>query len=59
MPEKDPPPSVIRLRNRLEELNRLHPFVAQFCSAGSLSSDDAFALSLALDELVTNVIEHR
>lgn len=58
MPEKDPPPSVIRLRNQLEELNRLHPFVAQFCSAGGLPSDDAFALSLALDELVTNVIEH-
>lgn len=58
MPEKDPPPSVIRLRNQLEELNRLHPFVAQFCSAGGMPADDAFALSLALDELVTNVIMH-
>jgi anti-sigma regulatory factor (Ser/Thr protein kinase) len=58
MPEKDPPAHVIHLRNQLEELNRLHPFVTQFCSAGGLPSDDAFALSLALDELVTNVIMH-
>ncbi|MBI1817817.1 MAG: ATP-binding protein [Deltaproteobacteria bacterium] len=57
-PETDPPPRVIRLRNHLEELNRLHPFVAQFCDAGGLPSNDAFALSLALDELVTNVIVH-
>ena len=58
MPERDPAVSVIRLRNRLGELNRLHPFVEQFCRAGGLPPDDAFALSLALDELVTNVIVH-
>lgn len=58
MPEAAAPARVIRLRNRLEELNRLHPFVEQFCDAGGLPADDAFALSLALDELVTNVIVH-
>ena len=58
MPEKDPPPRVIRLRNQLGELTRLHAFVEQFCRARGLPSDDSFALSLALDELVTNVIVH-
>jgi len=58
MPEADPPARVIRLRNQLEELNRLHPFVEQFCDAGGLPSADAFALSLTLDELVTNIIVH-
>jgi anti-sigma regulatory factor (Ser/Thr protein kinase) len=58
MPERTPSASVIRLRNQLGELNRLHPFVEQFCRAGDLPFDDAFALSLALDELVTNVIVH-
>src|SRR5262245_34495390 len=49
---------VIRLRNRLEELDRLHPFVAEFCQDGGVPAEESFALSLALDELVTNVIEH-
>ena len=46
----------IRLSNRLEELDRLHAFVAQFSSTSRLSAEIAFALGLAIEELVTNVI---
>lgn len=56
MSEVDPVHSSIRLRNQLDELNRLHAFVTQFCLASRLPPADSFALSLALDELVTNVI---
>ena len=48
----------IRLGNRLEELDRLHAFVEQFSSTNGLSTDNAFALRLAIEELVTNVILH-
>jgi serine/threonine-protein kinase RsbW len=48
----------IRLCNRLDELDRLHTLVAQFSSTSRLSTETAFALSLAIDELVTNVILH-
>ena len=48
----------IRLCNRLDELDRLHALVAQFSSM-SRSTEIAFALSLAIDELVTNVILRR
>lgn len=48
----------IRLRNRLDELDRLHAFVAQFSSTSGLSTEIAFALTLAIEELVTNVILH-
>jgi anti-sigma regulatory factor (Ser/Thr protein kinase) len=58
MAEIDLPRRVILLCNRLEELGRLHAFVTQFCQAAGLPADDAFALSLALDELVTNAIVH-
>jgi len=58
MAEPDRSPSVIRLRNHLAELDRLHDFVSQFCLTAQLAPDDTFALSLALDELVTNVIVH-
>jgi anti-sigma regulatory factor (Ser/Thr protein kinase) len=47
---------VIRLRNRLGELSRLHHFVNDFCLAARIVSEDSFALSLAIDELVTNSI---
>jgi serine/threonine-protein kinase RsbW len=48
----------IRLCNRLHELDRLHTLVAQFSSTSRLSTEIAFALSLAIEELVTNVILH-
>jgi serine/threonine-protein kinase RsbW len=48
----------IRLRNRLDELDRLHTLVARFSSTTRLSREIAFALSLATEELVTNVILH-
>jgi serine/threonine-protein kinase RsbW len=48
----------IRLCNRLEELDRLHAFVEQFSSTSGLSTESAFALCLAIEEVVTNVILH-
>jgi anti-sigma regulatory factor (Ser/Thr protein kinase) len=48
----------IRLCNRLHELDRLHTLVAQFCFTAGLSTEIAFALNLAIEELVTNVILH-
>ncbi|MET0151349.1 MAG: ATP-binding protein [Candidatus Binatia bacterium] len=48
----------VRLCNRLDELDRLHALVAQFSSTNRLSTEIAFALSLAIEELVTNVILH-
>src|SRR5262245_63765036 len=58
MAETGPSGRVIHLRSRLDELGRLHLFVAEFCRGGGLPAAEAFALSLALDELVTNVIMH-
>jgi serine/threonine-protein kinase RsbW len=48
----------LRLSNRLDELDRLHAFVAQFSSTNRLSTEITFALGLAIEELVTNVILH-
>lgn len=58
MPDAAPQAGVLRLRNQLEELERLQVFVSQYCAARGLSADDTFAITLALDELVTNVILH-
>jgi serine/threonine-protein kinase RsbW len=58
MPSPTPHGTDIRLRNRLDELDRLHTLVAQFSAASGLSTEVAFALSLAIEELVANVILH-
>jgi serine/threonine-protein kinase RsbW len=58
MPAPTGPRAEIRLFNRLGELDRLHTFVARFSSTSRLSTEVAFALGLAIDELVTNVIQH-
>jgi len=58
MPRPIGHPAEIRLSNRLDELDRLHAFVAQFSSTSRLSAEIAFALGLAIEELVTNVILH-
>jgi anti-sigma regulatory factor (Ser/Thr protein kinase) len=49
---------VLELTNDRAELVRLAEGVRSFGSAHGLSSDMLFAVDLALDELVTNVIRH-
>lgn len=51
-----PPDASIELENRLPELHRLADFIAGFGKDQGLPPDFAFALNLALDEIVTNVI---
>jgi serine/threonine-protein kinase RsbW len=58
VPAPTEPRAEIRLANRLDELDRLHAFIAQFSSTSRLSAETAFALGLAVEELVTNVILH-
>jgi serine/threonine-protein kinase RsbW len=48
----------ITLRNDLAEIRRLTEFVDSFCAPLVPSSKDVPALQLALEEAVTNVINH-
>ncbi len=48
----------LRLRNQLDELDRLHTFVSNYGEQQQIAAEDSFAITLALDELVTNVIVH-
>ena len=48
----------VTLVNRLEEIERLAAHVEAFAAAHRLGEDIAYALNLALDELVTNVISY-
>lgn len=48
----------VRLLNRLDEIPRLTQVVGAFAAAHHLSDDVVFALTLSLDEIVTNVVSH-
>lgn len=48
----------IRLRSELSELNRLGEFVEEFGMENGLGPGHVFKINLALDELVTNVINY-
>lgn len=48
----------LRLRNDLAEIERLAQFVAAFCAPLQPTAQDESALQLALEEVVTNVINH-
>src|SRR5262249_27689209 len=45
-------------KNRLAELERLSRFVDQFGERNGVGAEDLFAIKLALDEVVTNVIRY-
>lgn len=49
---------VLTLRNDLAEIPRLAEFVDAFCAPHELAPRDLMALQLALEEAVTNVINH-
>lgn len=46
------------LRNDLTELERLAQSVSAWCQANSISSETEFQVNLALNEIVSNVIEY-
>jgi anti-sigma regulatory factor (Ser/Thr protein kinase) len=48
----------ITITNRRSEIVRLSEFVEQFAAVHHLSSDDALAVNLVLDEIAINVIRH-
>src|SRR5499426_4163514 len=50
--------ATITLTNRLAELERLSSFVDQFGEQNGVGARDLFAIKLALDEVVTNVIRY-
>ena len=52
------PRQTLTLRNDLAEIARLAEFVEAFCAPLHPSEQDATALQLALEEAVTNVINH-
>ena len=47
---------IVRLANRLEEIERLTTAIEAFVAKHQLPDEVAFAFNLSLDELVTNVI---
>src|SRR5438132_1134305 len=49
---------LLELPNRLDELNRLGPFVQRFASANGVPEPVAGAFRLALEEMVSNVVRH-
>jgi anti-sigma regulatory factor (Ser/Thr protein kinase) len=52
-------PSIsVTLSNQLSEIERLAHLVDSFCAAQQLSTDIAYRINLALDEVITNVIIH-
>jgi len=46
------------LKNNLDEISRIHAFLQESGSAFSFSREEIFALTLALDEMVTNIISY-
>lgn len=52
------PRATIILQSRLTELERLAAFVDQFGERNGVGARDLFAIKLALDEVVTNVIRY-
>ncbi len=52
------PRQAITLRNDLAEIPRLAEFLSAFCAPLAPASKDLLALHLALEEAVTNVINH-
>lgn len=48
----------VELRNDLAEIERLAQFITEFCAPLQPSAQDESALQLALEEVVTNVINH-
>jgi serine/threonine-protein kinase RsbW len=48
----------IQLKNRFSELARLKDALHQYCEFRELPSNIVFALTLSLDEVVTNVISY-
>src|SRR5262245_9856759 len=50
--------ATITLKNQLAELERLSTFVDQFGERNGVGARDLFAIKLALDEVVTNVIRY-
>src|SRR5262249_37657915 len=50
--------ATITLKNQLAELERLSAFVDQFGERNDIGAGDLFAIKLALDEVVTNVISY-
>jgi len=52
------PRATIILQSRLTELERLAAFVDQFGEQNGVGARDLFAIKLALDEVVTNVIRY-
>ena len=48
----------LTIANRLEELEAVAPSIDAFCATHRISSDIAYALNLALDEVLTNVISY-
>ena len=50
--------ATITLKNQLTELERLSAFVDQFGERNGVGDGDLFAIKLALDEVVTNVIRY-
>ncbi|HVY55039.1 MAG TPA: ATP-binding protein [Thermodesulfobacteriota bacterium] len=48
----------IRLRNSFDELKRLRETLHEYCGFRELPSNVVFALTLSLDEIVTNVISY-
>jgi len=48
----------IILKNKIEELSQLVPFIESFFEQEQLPSTQMFQINLALDEIVTNVINY-
>jgi anti-sigma regulatory factor (Ser/Thr protein kinase) len=48
----------IRLRNRFSELRRLKGELHKYCEFRELPSNIVFAITLSLDEVITNVISY-
>ena len=46
------------VRNRLKELTRVNAEVRAFLAGHAISAEAAYALELAIEELLTNVIRH-
>ena len=48
----------LELDATLENIPRFRAFVEDACACGGASTDDCFAIKLAVDEVCTNIIEH-
>jgi serine/threonine-protein kinase RsbW len=48
----------VELKNDLTELGRINEIIGEFCSYNKLPPDTVFALSLSLEEILTNIITY-